>query len=119
MTDKKQQFRLERFELLLDTHFEGNRTDLGKFLGYKDGAFVRQMLAGSRPISEKTIEKIESHRIYKGWFSEDSSELNQDEMALIKAYRKINQAGKQVVQTMIRGLVEVEPMEKASLKKTS
>ena len=119
MADEKQQFRLKRLGDLLDTHFDGNRTEFGKFLGYKDGAFVRQMLAGTRPISEKTVEKIESHRIYKEWFSDEPTELSPDEIELIKQYRKINQAGKQAFQAMIHSLVETQPLEKSAKKKSS
>ena len=54
--DKKND-RISRLQALLDTHFNGRKDELGKFLGYKDGAFVRQMLSGSRPISEKTVDK--------------------------------------------------------------
>ena len=71
MINKKQKNRISKLQELLDAHFNGNKTDLGKFLGYKDGAFVRQLISGERTISEKTIEKIEANRSFKGWFSTD------------------------------------------------
>lgn len=67
--------RVERLQKLLDTHFNGKKDELGRFLGYKDGAFVRQMLSRNRPISEKTVDKINSIKKFKNWF--DSDELNE------------------------------------------
>lgn len=60
--------RMQRLQKLLDVHFNGRKDELGKFLGYKDGAFVRQMLSGTRPISEKTIDKINSIKRFNNWF---------------------------------------------------
>jgi phage repressor protein C with HTH and peptisase S24 domain len=48
---------------------EGNQTEFGRILGYKDGAFVRQMLAGGKAVTEKTIRKIESLPGMDGWFT--------------------------------------------------
>jgi phage repressor protein C with HTH and peptisase S24 domain len=67
-TKDKNLARIDRLKSLLDTHFNGQKDELGKFLGYKDGAFVRQMLSGSRPISEKTVDKITSIRKFNNWF---------------------------------------------------
>lgn len=36
----------------------GGKAALGRALGYKDGAFVGQMLRGDRPITEKTIAAL-------------------------------------------------------------
>lgn len=61
-----------RIDLLLaavDRVSGGNRTAFGKKLGYKDGAFVRQMLAGTRPVTEKTIRQIEELPNMAGWFT--------------------------------------------------
>jgi len=48
---------------------DGNQTEFGKLLGYKDGAHVRQMLSGERPVSEKTIRLIEELPGMAGWFT--------------------------------------------------
>lgn len=48
---------------------EGNQTEFGRLLGYKDGAFVRQMLAGGKAVTEKTIRKVESLPGMEGWFT--------------------------------------------------
>lgn len=48
---------------------DGNKTAFGKMLGYKDGAFVRQMASGARPITEKTILQIEALPGMSGWFT--------------------------------------------------
>lgn len=48
---------------------EGNQSEFGRLLGYKDGAFVRQMLAGAKPVTEKTIRKAEDLPGLAGWFT--------------------------------------------------
>lgn len=63
------QQRIEALRAAIDKVCEGNRTAFGRRLGYKDGAFVRQMLSGDRPITEKTIRAIEGIPGMRGWFS--------------------------------------------------
>jgi len=65
--------RKERLQALVDQKFGGSKAELGRALGYKDGAFVGQMLRGDRPISEKTIEQIHGLPAGKNWFSAQSS----------------------------------------------
>ena len=63
----------QRRELLvkaIDRLTQGDRTAFGRRLGMKDGAYVRQMLSGSRAISEKTIRHIESIPGMGGWFTQ-------------------------------------------------
>ncbi len=50
---------------------DGNETAFGRRLGYKDGGFVRQMLAGDKSITEKTVLKIETIPTLAGWFTSD------------------------------------------------
>jgi len=47
----------------------GGLASLGRFLGYKDGAYIGQMLRGDRPITEKLIAEIEAKPGLKGWFT--------------------------------------------------
>lgn len=47
----------------------GGKAALGRALGYRDGAFVRQMIAGERPISEKTIRAVHELPGCEGWFN--------------------------------------------------
>ena len=47
----------------------GSNAELGRLLGYKDGAYVRQMIAGERPITEKTVAKAEALKGCAGWFA--------------------------------------------------
>jgi len=63
----------QRRELLskaIDHLTQGDRTAFGRRLGFKDGAFIRQMLSGSRSVSEKTIRLIESLPGMHGWFTQ-------------------------------------------------
>lgn len=64
-----QEWRIQRLKAAVERVSEGNVTAFGKRLGYKDGAFVRQMLSGNRPVSEKTIRAIEDLPNMARWFS--------------------------------------------------
>ncbi|WP_183723526.1 helix-turn-helix transcriptional regulator [Paraburkholderia sp. WP4_3_2] len=61
--------RANLLKAAIDRATDGNVSAFGRRLGYKDGAFVRQMLNGSRPVTEKTIRQIESIPGLKGWFN--------------------------------------------------
>lgn len=69
-------WRQERLQALADRI--GSKAELGRQLGYRDGAFVGQMISGLRPITEKTVAEAESKvrgpngESFKGWFSKDS-----------------------------------------------
>lgn len=67
--EQLRQYRVERLAAALAHKFDGNRSEMGRALGYKDGAFIRQMLSEARPISEKTVQAIESLPGMSGWFS--------------------------------------------------
>lgn len=63
----------QRRELLskaIDRLTQGDRSAFGRRLGFKDGAFIRQMLNGSRAVSEKTVRLIESIPGMHGWFTQ-------------------------------------------------
>lgn len=61
--------RVDLLRTAIDKVTAGNQTEFGRRLGYKDGAFVRQMLSEYKPVSEKTIRKIESLPGMAGWFT--------------------------------------------------
>ena len=61
------EWRQKRLQELADR--VGGKAALGRLLGYKDGAFVRQMIAGERPITEKTIKAVHEKTGLSGWFS--------------------------------------------------
>ena len=63
----------QRRELLskaIDRLTQGDRSAFGRRLGFKDGAFIRQMLNGSRVVSEKTVRLVESIPGMHGWFTQ-------------------------------------------------
>ena len=68
MTDL-QEHRAARLQELLDKKYGGQKVALGRALGHKSGAFVRQMIDGERPITEKTVQAIEALPGCGGWFS--------------------------------------------------
>lgn len=65
-----QAWRQQRLDALAEHEDFRSRAALGRALGYKDGAYIRQMIEGDRPITEKTIVLVEAMRggKFKGWF---------------------------------------------------
>lgn len=67
------EWRIRRLRALLEHPDFGNvKAALGRALGFTGGAYVRQMLDGERPITEKLIEKVETMQggRYACWFDE-------------------------------------------------
>jgi phage repressor protein C with HTH and peptisase S24 domain len=67
MRDDELERRCQRLKDAVDR--EGSKAELGRKLGYSSGAFVRQMVDGERPITEKTVVALEALPGYGGWFS--------------------------------------------------
>jgi hypothetical protein len=63
------EWRKERLAALVKAKFDDNKTAFGKALGYDSGAYIRQMIKGTRSITEKTIAEIEALKGCAGWFS--------------------------------------------------
>lgn len=66
-------WRAARLKELLDhPDFAGNKAELGRALGYDSGAYVRQLLAMERPITEKLMARIHQMKggRFRGWFDE-------------------------------------------------
>lgn len=59
--------RRERVERAADR--VGGKAELGRLLGYKDGAFVGQMIRGTRPVTEKTLRRLLEIRSVADLFS--------------------------------------------------
>lgn len=74
--EAQQEARRKRLAELVKEKFGGNETELGRAMGYQNGAFVRQMLAETRTITEKTILKIEAIRGLAGWFTGQAQEAS-------------------------------------------
>lgn len=66
MDQLSDEWRRKRLQELADQ--VGGKAALGRLLGYKDGAFVRQMIAGERPVTEKTIRAVHEKPGLSGWF---------------------------------------------------
>ncbi|WP_343592642.1 S24 family peptidase [Paracidovorax wautersii] len=64
-----QSYRKQRLLAAIDHLTGGNVAAFGRSVGYRDGAFVRQMLSGERAISEKTLRAVEALPGMSGWFS--------------------------------------------------
>ena len=69
-TNDLQEWRIQR--LIAASDKAGGDAELGRMLGHQSGAQVGHMRYGRRPVTEKTIQKIESARGYEGWFSTTS-----------------------------------------------
>lgn len=98
--DALQQWRRERLRALAKKL--GGNAPLGRALGYRDGAFVGQMISGVRPITEKTVTAAEQLPGARGWFQREGApvsrpaekgvvfeELNAEEKAFIEDFRTI------------------------------
>ena len=70
---KLTEYRIQRLKDAVDHVSDGNKSDFGRRLNMKDGAFIRQMLAGKRPITDKTIRSIEAFHGMDGWFNPPGS----------------------------------------------
>jgi len=73
---KMTETRTARLKAAIDKLCDGNANEFGRRLGYKDGAFIRQMITGNRPISEKTVIAVEALPGLRGWFSEATFDEN-------------------------------------------
>lgn len=62
-----QAYRLGRLAAAVACY--GGEDALGRALGWANGAFCRQMLNATRPVSEKTVARIEGLPGMAGWFS--------------------------------------------------
>lgn len=69
--DAEQEWRKQR---LIDASAKaGGDAELGRMLGHKSGAQVGHMSYGRRPITEKTVAKVEALRGFAGWFSRQAA----------------------------------------------
>ena len=72
----------------------GGPDKLGILLGWKSGAFIKQMLTGRRYVTEKTVAKIEELDGMTGWFDQATPAaartpmlLNDEEVRVVEAFR--------------------------------
>jgi len=73
--DELQDFRVQRLQALLEKKFGGKKVELGRALGHKSGAFVRQLVERERPITEKTVQAVERLPGCSGWFDSDAAPM--------------------------------------------
>lgn len=73
--DALAEHRKTKLQEFVDAKFAGNKAELGRALGYRDGAFVGQMLRGERPITEKTVDQIQVLPGGMNWFAVDSPSM--------------------------------------------
>lgn len=66
-----QQWRIQRLTEMAAK--AGGNALLGRMLGYKDGAYIGQMLRGERPISEKFVIAAHEKPGFSGWFNVPSN----------------------------------------------
>lgn len=65
-----QTYRIARLAAMVER--EGGKARAGRKLGYRDGAFIGQMLRGERPITEKTVMAVHALSGYSGWMDQSS-----------------------------------------------
>jgi hypothetical protein len=94
--DTVQAHRRARFQALIRAKpYEGNLSELGRALKYKDGVYVRQMRDGKRPITEKTVAKLEALPGKAGWFGSEESAMKLSPAAVAIAVYFDRQATKE------------------------
>lgn len=85
-------WRRQRLAEALRKFFGNNKAEMGRQLGYDSGALVHQMLEGIRPITEKTVRKIEALPGLHAWFEkpvEGGLVINDEaEIAMIMNFRR-------------------------------
>lgn len=64
-----QSHRRARLKAAVERMTGGNVAAFGRLVGYRDGAFVRQMISGARVVSEKTVHSVEELAGMQGWFA--------------------------------------------------
>lgn len=79
--DDLREWRRERMQALAEKF--GSNTALGRALGYRDGAFVGQMIGGHRPITEKTVAAVNELPSYTGWFDNENKMDDEQEQVAI------------------------------------
>lgn len=112
----------QRRELLvkaIDRLTQGDRSAFGRRLGFKDGAFIRQMLSGARVVSDKTVRLIEAVPGMQGWFSQASgseppplaplpvTQINPSDIA--SRYQVASKPAQRIVELALRQLHEPIP----------
>lgn len=79
------EYRIQRLKDAIDQISKGNKSDFGRKLDMRDGAFIRQMLSGTRPITEKTIRSIEAFHGMEDWFAPPSKQKQKVSAAIKNA----------------------------------
>ncbi len=65
-SDEISEWRRKRLALIVDEM--GSSRALGEAIGHSSGEQIRGMLAGMRPLTDKTMDKIEALPGRSGWF---------------------------------------------------
>ncbi|MFT4102175.1 MAG: S24 family peptidase [Burkholderiaceae bacterium] len=75
MRSELQEHRRARLRAAVER--EGGNAAFGRLMGWASGDYVRQMLVGDRPITEKFIDRVERLPRYRGWFSRSGDDKGQ------------------------------------------
>lgn len=103
----EQDFRRARLADLLDhPDFGGRKVALGRALGYDSGAFVSQMLRGDRPISEKTVQQVESmsNGKFRGWFTVAPTRLSPHALRVAQLFDDLPPGKRRIAYAMVQSL---------------
>lgn len=97
------EWRTQRLQALIDHADAGNKTAFGRRMGYRDGALIRQMLSGTRPITEKFIHKAEQATGLSGWFTKNDLDPLVSLLANELNGREVPEDVLQTILTMLKG----------------
>lgn len=105
----REDYRRARLAALVKHQDFGGKASLGRALGYKDGAYVRQMIQGERPITEKLVDQIETMLggRFSGWFQRQPDELSELALDLAKRFdQHVPEAIRRSTHTLILAQIE-------------
>lgn len=90
MSEEVLNWRRKRLALIVEEM--GSSRALGEAIGHRSGEQVRAMLAGMRPLSDATMDKIEALPGRAGWFSRGGVVPSSDGLTLLACLRHLRES---------------------------
>lgn len=107
-------WRIDRLQAAVDHLDGGNKNAFGRRMGWSDGTYVRQMLAGKRPITEKLIRSIQAIPGMEGWFEEAAADDVPDLALQVRKELLFRDVPDHVLQTFLEMLKALPPKRNAA-----
>lgn len=69
-TPAKDEALRQRLAKAVHDFAEDNTDEFGRMLGYVNGGYIREHLAGKKPVREAVIDRVHAHEKMAGWFDD-------------------------------------------------